>query len=151
MTTEVRLDRMRPADIAEALARAPVAWVPLGAMEFHAPHLPLGTDSITASHLVTRAAEELGGVVLPGSTVTLGTLHLPWSLRYDASLVEAVLRGDHRATRRHSGPGSWSSIPATRRSTCSISSSGCAMRWSHRSGPRSAVTASEPMACAIWS
>ncbi len=92
MTTEVRLDRMRPADIVVALARAPVAWVPLGAMEFHAPHLPLGTDSITASHLVTRAAEELGGVVLPHSTVTLGTLHLPWSARYDASLVEAVLR-----------------------------------------------------------
>ncbi len=92
MTTEVRLDRMRPADVEAALARAPVAWVPLGAIEFHAPHLPLGTDSLTASHIVTRAAEELGGVVLPHSTITLGTLHLPWSARYDASIVEAVLR-----------------------------------------------------------
>ena len=92
MTTEVRLDRMRPAEVEAALARASVAWVPMGAIEFHAPHLPLGTDSITASHLVIRAAEELGGVVLPPSPVTMGTLHLPWSVRYAAGLVEAVLR-----------------------------------------------------------
>ncbi len=92
MTLEVRLDRMRPAELAAAMARAPVAWVPLGAIEFHAPHLPLGTDSLTASHVVVRAAEELGGVVLPHSTLTMGTLHLPWSLRYEAALVEAALR-----------------------------------------------------------
>lgn len=92
MAPEVRLDRMRPADVHAAMSRAPVAWVPMGALEFHAPHLPIGTDSLTATHVAVRAAEELGGVVLPHSTLTMGTLHLPWSLRYDAELVEAALR-----------------------------------------------------------
>lgn len=74
------------------MGRAPVAWLPLGAIEYHAPHLPIGTDSLTAVEVVARAARELGGVVLPPMVTTLGTLHLPWSLRYDAALVEATLR-----------------------------------------------------------
>ncbi len=91
-TREVRIDRMRPADVATAMARAPVAWLPLGAIEYHAPHLPYGTDSLTAVDVLARAARELGGVVMPPMITTLGTLHLPWSLRYDPALVEATLR-----------------------------------------------------------
>lgn len=89
---EIRLDRMRPAEVDAAMARAPVAWLPLGAVEYHAPHLPLGTDSLTAFEVVARAAREVGGVVLPPVTTTLGTLHLPWSLRYEPPLVETTLR-----------------------------------------------------------
>jgi hypothetical protein len=48
MVDEVRLERLRPAQVDAALARASVAWVPLGALEFHAPHLPIGTDGFTA-------------------------------------------------------------------------------------------------------
>ena len=53
---EVRLDRMRPAEIAAAMARAPIAWIPLGALEYHADHLPNGTDGITGQGLLVRAA-----------------------------------------------------------------------------------------------
>ena len=73
-----------------------------GPSSIHAPHLPLGTDSLTARHLVTRAAEDTGGVVLPPSTLTLGTLHLPWSFRYEAALVEATLRSTIEQLGRHS-------------------------------------------------
>lgn len=83
---------MRPADVDAAMARAPVAWLPLGAVEYHAPHLPIGTDSLTAVDVVERAAREVGGVVLPPMITTLGTLHLPWSLRYEPELVERTLR-----------------------------------------------------------
>ncbi len=89
---EVRLDRMRPAEVETAMTRAPVAWLPLGALEYHAPHLPLGTDSLTAFEVVARAAREVGGVVLPPMVTTLGTLHLPWSLRFDPVLVATTLR-----------------------------------------------------------
>ena len=89
---EVRLDRLRPAEIAAAMARAPVAWVPMGALEFHADHLPNGTDGITGQGLLVRAAERLGGVVLPWSYLTLGTLTLPWSFRYEPTLVAEALR-----------------------------------------------------------
>ncbi len=74
------------------MARAPVAWVPMGALEFHADHLPNGTDGITGQGLLVRAAERLGGVVLPWSYLTLGTLALPWSFRYEPPLVAEALR-----------------------------------------------------------
>lgn len=89
---EVRLDRLRPAEIAAAMARAPVAWIPMGALEFHAAHLPNGTDGFTAQGLLVRAAKRLGGVVLPWSYLTLGTLALPWSFRYEPTLVADALR-----------------------------------------------------------
>lgn len=92
VAAEVRLDRLRPDQVAAAIERAPVAWLPLGAVEYHAPHLPFGTDSLTAVGIVERAAAAVGGVVLPPVVTTMGTLHLPWSLRFDPTLVEATLR-----------------------------------------------------------
>lgn len=92
MVDEVRLERLRPAQVDAALTRASVAWVPLGALEFHAPHLPIGTDGFTAHGLLTRAAERIGGIVLPWSYLTLGTLRFPWSLRFERALVEGALR-----------------------------------------------------------
>jgi creatinine amidohydrolase len=89
---EVRLERLRPAEIEAALARSPVAWVPLGALEYHAVHLPNGTDGFTGHEVVVRAARRVGGVVLPWTYLTMGTLALPWSFRYDPSLVAEFLR-----------------------------------------------------------
>ena len=74
------------------MARAPIAWVPLGALEYHADHLPNGTDGITGQGLLERAARRAGGVVLPWSYLTIGTLALPWSFRYDPALVAEALR-----------------------------------------------------------
>jgi creatinine amidohydrolase len=91
-TPEVRLERLRPDGIAAALERAPIAWLPLGALEFHADHLPNGTDGLTGHGLLVAAAERVGGVVLPWSYLTIGTLALPWSFRYDPALVAEALR-----------------------------------------------------------
>ncbi len=41
MDAEVRLERLRPEGVEAALGRANVAWLPMGALEFHAGHLPL--------------------------------------------------------------------------------------------------------------
>ena len=98
---EVRLDRLRPAEISAAMERAPIAWVPLGALEFHADHLPNGTDGLTGHGLLVRAARRLGGVVLPWSYLTMGTLALPWSFRYDAELVAEALRQTLRQLPAH--------------------------------------------------
>lgn len=98
---EVRLERLRPAEIAAALERAPVAWIPLGALEYHADHLPNGTDGITGHGLLVAAAERLGGVVLPWSYLTMGTLALPWSFRYNPALVADALRQTLRQLPAH--------------------------------------------------
>jgi creatinine amidohydrolase len=100
-TPEVRLERLRPDGIAAALERAPIAWVPLGALEFHADHLPNGTDGLTGHGLLVAAAERVGGVVLPWSYITMGTLALPWSFRFDATLVAEALRQTLRQLPAH--------------------------------------------------
>ena len=74
------------------MAAAPVAWVPWGALEFHAEHLPYGTDGFTAHAILERAAQQVGGIVLPWTALTIGTLHFEWTLRYGKDLVESALR-----------------------------------------------------------
>lgn len=73
------------------MARAPIAWIPLGALEFHAAHLPFGTDGFTGQGLLERSAAQVGGVVLPWTYLTIGTLHFPWTFRYDPGLVAATV------------------------------------------------------------
>ena len=42
-----------------------VALLPMGSLEQHGPHLPLGTDSIIATSLAALVAEKTGAMVLP--------------------------------------------------------------------------------------
>ncbi len=47
-------------EVRDLLARAPIALVPVGALEAHGPHLPLATDVIIAEGICRRAAGALG-------------------------------------------------------------------------------------------
>jgi creatinine amidohydrolase len=71
VTLMVRYELMRPEEIVAARAKAPVAYVPIGPLEWHGPHLPLGLDGLHAHEVAVRAAQEAGGVVLP--TLFAGT------------------------------------------------------------------------------
>ncbi|MDQ0577551.1 creatininase family protein [Agromyces albus] len=42
-----------------------LAILPFGALEQHGPHLPLGTDTVTAAEVARRLAERLDAVLLP--------------------------------------------------------------------------------------
>jgi creatinine amidohydrolase len=55
----IRLADATWTDVRDVLARAPIALVPVGAVEAHGPHLPLATDVIIAEGLVKRAAATL--------------------------------------------------------------------------------------------
>ncbi len=48
-----------------ALPASTVGLVPVGAVEQHGPHLPLGTDTVIATELCSRVAADTGAVVLP--------------------------------------------------------------------------------------
>lgn len=61
----VELEHMRPHEVVEARRRAPVAFVPVGPLEWHGPHLPMGTDGLHAHHVSVEVARLTGGVVLP--------------------------------------------------------------------------------------
>ncbi len=49
----------------EQLRGASLGILPMGSIEFHGPHAPLGTDSIIATAIAERVAKRLGGVLFP--------------------------------------------------------------------------------------
>jgi len=61
----VRFELLRPDEIIEERNRCPLAYLPIGPLEWHGPHLPLGTDPLHAEAVARGAAEITGGVVLP--------------------------------------------------------------------------------------
>lgn len=65
MTEKVLYEELCPAEFQERLAACPVAYLPLGTLEWHGPHLPLGADGIQSQELFVRVARQAGGIVLP--------------------------------------------------------------------------------------
>ena len=55
---------MRPRDIARVREEIPVVYVPLGTLEWHGLHNPMGADGLQAEELCLRCAAQ-GGVVFP--------------------------------------------------------------------------------------
>jgi creatinine amidohydrolase len=62
--SEVHMNRMSWQQYRDRLAEAPV-FLPIGALEQHGPHLPLGTDALLATAIATAAAAAVGGIVAP--------------------------------------------------------------------------------------
>ena len=67
----VQFELMRPEEFLEARAAFPVAYLPLGPLEWHGPHMPFGTDGLDAQAIARSTAERIGGVVFP--TLFCGT------------------------------------------------------------------------------
>jgi len=55
----------RPDELAALVKTAPVAFWPLGLIEHHGWHLPVGFDGLKAERICIRIAEKTGGVLLP--------------------------------------------------------------------------------------
>lgn len=62
---ECRYEYLPPAEFRARLAQAPVAYLPLGTLEWHCEHLPLGTDALISHGFFLRLARRVGGIVLP--------------------------------------------------------------------------------------
>lgn len=64
------------AEVKDKIRRLGAAILPIGAVEAHGPHLPLGTDNLLAARLADKLAERTDSFVLP--TLPYGQV---WSLR----------------------------------------------------------------------
>jgi len=62
-------------ELAEVVATHPLAILPLGSLEFHGPHNPLGTDSIIISGIAERVAARTRGLLFPTITFTQCPAH----------------------------------------------------------------------------
>ena len=68
---EVRLQWLQPDEVIAERERISIIYLPIGPIEWHGPHLPLGTDPLLAEHIALDLARQTGGVVHP--TLFIGT------------------------------------------------------------------------------
>jgi len=61
----VNYEMLRPGEILAEKERCSVIYLPIGPLEWHGPHLPLGMDPLNAQAVATALAQKNGGVVLP--------------------------------------------------------------------------------------
>ena len=80
---EVRYERLRPAQIVAARQACPVVYVPIGTLEWHGVHNPVGADTLQAEGLALRCAQQGGGLVFP-------------PLYYGESRLEALMEANAR-------------------------------------------------------
>ncbi len=79
---QVQAELMLPHEIDAALASRSLVYLPLGSLEYHSHHLPIGLDGLTAHGVCTRAAGRTGGIVLPPLWFGTGGTHTsyPWTI-----------------------------------------------------------------------
>ena len=78
---EFRYPFLSPAELADRLHTKAVLYLPIGSLEWHNEHLPLGTDTLHAIELAHRLCREMGGVVLPAFWWNTGGCH-DWACTY---------------------------------------------------------------------
>jgi creatinine amidohydrolase/Fe(II)-dependent formamide hydrolase-like protein len=68
------------------------ALLPVGSVEMHGPHQPIGTDTLIAKAFALRIAEQADGLVIPGPSRWGSTSNRRWSKqsRRDASAWVSV-------------------------------------------------------------
>jgi len=92
LDTEVRLERMRPAQLDAAMRRRPAIYVPFGSIEWHGRQNPVGLDATKAHEQLVGLAARIGGVVHPPVFFSSGGGHggFPHSFMYDAAPMRAL-------------------------------------------------------------
>jgi creatinine amidohydrolase len=92
MTETVRIEKMAWQQFAAAVERCPAAIIPVGALEPHGRHAPLGTDPYIAHEIALRLGEATGALVhpaLPVGPMDVGYefLDLPGAISVDPKIV----------------------------------------------------------------
>jgi creatinine amidohydrolase len=65
MEAEVRYHMLRPAQVVARRHACPVVYIPIGTIEWHGVHNPLGADTLQAEGLAIMCAQRGGGLVFP--------------------------------------------------------------------------------------
>src|SRR5579859_754026 len=62
----VELQRLSWTELTEAIADRPIVLLPIGTIEQHGPHMPIGNDNMVAEFVARRTAEQTNALVAPG-------------------------------------------------------------------------------------
>lgn len=72
---ECRYPYLSPSELSSRLRKKAILFLPIGSLEWHNEHLPLGTDTFHAIELSMRLCKDIGGVVLPAFWWNTGGCH----------------------------------------------------------------------------
>ena len=80
-------------EVADHIARNPVAIIPFGSIEQHGPHLPNGTDTIAAEVVAEALAEALDALYVPFGPYGVTPIHAghPGTINLSRTTFEALL------------------------------------------------------------
>jgi len=98
-----RFEEVAGFEVPELASKHPIAVLPLGSLEFHGPHNPIGSDLIIVSGIAERVAARTGGLLFPTLAFTqcpahtahfLGTISIRPEVMtmYVAEMLRNVLR-----------------------------------------------------------
>jgi len=76
---KINYELMLPHEMEEAVRSFPVAYVPVGSLEWHGKHLALGNDTLKALGILEHTAQKFGGVVLPPTYWGIVGKWHPWT------------------------------------------------------------------------
>jgi creatinine amidohydrolase len=90
-----RYEFMYPSEFIRAVRECPAAYVPMGLLEWHGEHLPLGVDGLKSHAMCLAVARAVGGgVVLPPFYVGRpGFTSFPGTMTYGEDVVRGMLVG----------------------------------------------------------
>ena len=87
-SVEVRYHMLRPRQIVARRKACPAAYIPIGTIEWHGVHNPVGADGLQAEGIAIRCAQKVGGVVFP--PLYYGESRLEALIDSNPQTVEAV-------------------------------------------------------------
>ena len=82
LAREVRLERMRPRQVAEARAERAAIYVPFGSIEWHGRQNAVGLDAVKAHEQLVGLASRVGGAVYPSVFFGSGGGHGEYTSSY---------------------------------------------------------------------
>jgi creatinine amidohydrolase len=92
MGQKFKMEEMTPAELKAAVLERPVFILATGILEWHADHLPLGTDALKMRGIAERLAEETGAILLPQNWFgVVGFDEMLGTVTFSKELVKDVL------------------------------------------------------------
>lgn len=89
--TIYHLARLFPAQIEARLREQPLLVMPIGTVEWHSHHAPLGLDGLVAEGIGAQIADHCDGVLAPATWWAVGGVPFPHTLNLPAAVIEPLL------------------------------------------------------------
>ena len=106
MPDEKRIQYLRPGEILAQLEAMPVAYQPIGTLEWHGRQNPIGVDTFKAEALCIAAAQKAGGLVMPAIILTSLWVWVGFNMVYFLAALQSVDKSLEEAA-RIDGAGPW--------------------------------------------